>query len=171
MHNKQVTSAVLGSVVAFTGKLASMTRAEAFEIVRQHGGRPSETVSKRTKAVIVGELGWPLLDGGKPSKKLSTAASYGIPVVSERRFLEWIGKAAPDTFAKTYTAAQMAALSGLDPKRLEELVRLGLLHDREGLFGFRELAAARQVRKLLAEAVPLSTIIRSLNEIRRWLPD
>src|SRR5688500_8827343 len=104
MKKNEVTSVVLQSAVAFTGKLACMTRAEAFALVRQHGGTPAQGVSKRTKVVIVGQLGWPLLDNGKPSKKLATASSYGIPIVSERRFLEWIGKAAPDTFTRTYSA-------------------------------------------------------------------
>src|SRR5215213_3011281 len=112
MQKREVTSAVLQGAVAFTGKLACMPRAEAFKVVRQHGGLPSETVSKRTKAIIVGELGWPLLDDGKPSKKLSSAAGNGTPVVSERRFLEWIGKIVPDTLAKTYSVDQIAALSG-----------------------------------------------------------
>src|SRR5918993_3921839 len=97
MQKTDVTSAVLQAAVAFTGKLACMTRAEAFEVVRQNGGTPSEGVSKRTKALIVGELGWPLLEDGKPSKKLATASSYGIPIISERKFLEWIGKAASDS--------------------------------------------------------------------------
>jgi hypothetical protein len=62
-----------------------MTRDEAFKVVRQHGGMPSETVTKRTKLLIVGELGWPLLDDGRPSNKLSRATTtYGIPVASER---------------------------------------------------------------------------------------
>ena len=90
-----------------------MTRAEAFEVVRQHGGTPSETVTRRTNLLIVGELGWPLLDDGRPSNKLSRATSYGIPVVSERRFLEWIGKAVPDSVHKTYSGDQLAALSKL----------------------------------------------------------
>jgi tetratricopeptide (TPR) repeat protein len=171
MQKSEVTSSALQGAVAFTGKLACMPRAEAFQVVRQHGGAPSETVSKRTRAVIVGELGWPLLDDGKPSKKLSTAASYGIPVVSERRFLEWIGKVAPNSLHKTYSVAQIAALSALTPSKIEQLVRLGILDERDGLFGFHELAAARQVAKLLAAGVPLSLVIRSLHQIRQWLPD
>jgi tetratricopeptide (TPR) repeat protein len=171
MPNNDVTSAVLQAAVAFTGKLACMTRAEAFDVVRQHGGTPAEAISKRTKVLIVGELGWPLLDDGKPSKKLATASSYGIPVISERRFLEWIGKAAPDTLTRTYSTDQIAALSGLPQTRIEDLVRLGILDEREGLFGFRELAAARQVAKLLADGVPLSGLIKSLHQIRKWLPD
>jgi hypothetical protein len=55
-----------------------MTRDEAFKVVRQHGGMPSETVTKRTKLLVVGELGWPLLDDGRPSNKLSRATAYGI---------------------------------------------------------------------------------------------
>jgi NAD-dependent DNA ligase len=73
-----------------------MSRADAFEVVRQHGGTPSQAVTKRTNLVVVGELGWPLLDDGRPSNKLARATSYSIPVVSERRFLEWIGKAVPE---------------------------------------------------------------------------
>ena len=171
MQKNDVTSAVLQAAVAFTGKLACMTRAEAFEVVRQKGGTPSDGVSKRTKALIVGELGWPLLDDGKPSKKLATASSYGIPIISERRFLEWIGKAAPDTLTRTYSPDQIAALSGLSRNRIEDLVRLGILDEREGLFGFRELAAARQVAKLLSDGVSLSGLIKSLHQIRKWLPD
>jgi NAD-dependent DNA ligase len=90
----ELDSSALKNSVAFTGRLACMTRAEAFAVVRQHGGMPSQTVTKGTKLLIVGELGWPLLDDGRPSNKLSRATTYGIPVASERRFLEWIGKRA-----------------------------------------------------------------------------
>ena len=93
----ELDPSALKSSVAFTGRLACMTRAEAFAIVRGRGGTPSQTVTKRTNLLIVGELGWPLLDDGRPSNKLSRANAYGVPVVSERRFLEWIGKAVPDS--------------------------------------------------------------------------
>src|SRR5215472_15611891 len=93
----ELDSSALRSTVAFTGRLACMSRAEAFEVVRRHGGTPSPEVTRRTSLLVVGELGWPLLDDGRPSNKLSRASSYGIAVVSERRFLKWIGKAVPDS--------------------------------------------------------------------------
>src|SRR6266550_6457411 len=93
----ELDSSALKSTVAFTGRLACMTRAEAFEVVRSHGGTPSQTVTRQTNVLVVGELGWPLLDDGRPSNKLNRAGTYGIPVVSERRFLEWIGKVVPDS--------------------------------------------------------------------------
>jgi tetratricopeptide (TPR) repeat protein len=148
-----------------------MTRAEAFEVVRQHGGTPSPAVTKGTKLLIVGELGWPLLDDGRPSNKLSRANAFGIPVASERRFLEWIGKAVPDSVHKTYSADQLAALSKLSDDRIHELAQLGLLDERSGRFGFRDVASARQIAKLLADGVRLTEIIRAVNQIRKWLPD
>src|SRR5262249_57539642 len=84
-----------GSSVAFTGRLASMKRADAFALVRERGGNPREGVTKRTDVLIVGEFGWPLVDDGRPSNSLAQARSYGVPVASERQFLEWVGKAAP----------------------------------------------------------------------------
>src|SRR5215510_1075743 len=144
----ELDSSALRSTVAFTGRLACMTRAEAFEVVRSHGGTPSQTVTRQTNVLVVGERGWPLLDDGRPSNKLSKAGTYRIPVVSERRFLEWIGKAVPDALHRTYSADQIAILSKLPSSRVEELVQLGLLNPRGGLFGFRDLAGARQISKL-----------------------
>jgi tetratricopeptide (TPR) repeat protein len=167
----EVDSSVLRGIVAFTGRLACMPRAEAFEVVRAHGGTPSQTVTRQTNVLVVGELGWPLLDDGRPSNKLSRAGSYGIPVVSERRFLEWIGKAVPDSLNRAYSADQIAALSKLSSTTIDELVRFGLLDPRDGLFGFRDLASARQVASLFANGIGLSEIIRSVKEVRAWLPE
>ena len=167
----ELDGSALKSSVAFTGRLACMTRAEAFEVVRQRGGTPSEAVTKRTNLLIVGELGWPLLDDGRPSNKLSRANSYGIPVANERRFLEWIGKAIPESVHKTYSADQLAALSKLSTDMILKLAQLGLLDERSGRFGFRDLASARQIAKLLADGVRLSEIIRAVSQIRKWLPD
>ena len=167
----ELDPSALKSSVAFTGRLACMTRAEAFAVVRGRGGTPSQTVTKRTNLLIVGELGWPLLDDGRPSNKLSRASAYGVPVVSERRFLEWIGKALPDSVHKTYSADQLAALSKLSRDMIRELAQFGLLDERGGRFGFRDLAGARQIAKLLTDGVRLSEIIRSVSEIRKWLPE
>src|SRR5437762_13944334 len=95
--------------VAFTGRLASMTREEAFALVRDKGGAPRRGVTRKTAILVVGELGWPLLGDGQPSKSLSMAHAYGIMVASERRFLEWAGRALPDAQAKSYSAAQISS--------------------------------------------------------------
>lgn len=148
-----------------------MKRADAFALVRQRGGTPREGITKRTDVLIVGEFGWPLIDDGRPSNSLEQARSYGIPVASERQFLEWFGKAAPDEQAKTYTADQLASLSKLPATVLGQLAMFGLIEPKDGRYGFRDLAAARQIAGLLGSGIPLSVITRSLHEIRKWLPD
>src|ERR1700751_5134733 len=171
MTSVELDGSALTSSVAFTGRLACMSRAEAFDVVRRRGGTPSPEVTKRTKVLVVGELGWPLLDDGRPSNKLSRATEYGIPVVSERRFLEWIGKAVPDSVQKTYSADRLASLSKMSIGMIGELAQLSLLDERDGRFGFRDLASARQIAKLLNDGVRLSEIIRAVSEIRKWLPE
>jgi tetratricopeptide (TPR) repeat protein len=148
-----------------------MKREEAFALVRQRGGAPRRGVTKHTGVLIVGEFGWPLLDNGRPSNSLAQAQSYGVPIASERRFLEWIGKAVPDEQAKTYTADQLASLSKVAKDVVDQLAMFGLIECRDGLYGFRDLAAARQIAGLLDAGVTLSVITRSLHEIRRWLPE
>jgi tetratricopeptide (TPR) repeat protein len=163
--------ASLKGTVAFTGRLASMKRAEAFEHVRKHGGTPHRGVTKGTTLLVVGELGWPLLADGRPSNSLARAKSYGVTVANERRFLEWVGRAAADEQARTYTAAQLSSLSGLPPNVIEQLAQFGLIDPREGRYRFRDLAAARQIAELFAAGVGLSVVTKSLQDIRKWLPD
>jgi tetratricopeptide (TPR) repeat protein len=148
-----------------------MKRADAFARVREHGGTPREGVTKQTDILIVGELGWPLLDDGRPSNSLAQAKSYGVPIASERQFLEWLGGGAPEEETRTYTAIQLAALSRLPTDVVDQLMMFGLIEGRGGAFGFRDLAAARQIAGLFAAGTPLSAITKSLSEIRKWLPD
>ena len=108
-QNAEPDRAALEGTIAFTGRLASMKRMDAFALVRQHGGKPRKGVTKQTDVLIVGELGWPLLDDGRPSNSLAQARSYRIPITSERQFLEWLGKSAPEEQAKAYTADQLAS--------------------------------------------------------------
>jgi NAD-dependent DNA ligase len=42
MRSDELDSSTPKSSVAFTGRLACMTRADAFEVVRRHGGTPSQ---------------------------------------------------------------------------------------------------------------------------------
>ena len=161
----------LEGTVAFTGRLASMKRADAFALVRKRGGKPREGVTRKTGVLIVGELGWPLLDDGRPSNSLAQEKSYGNPIASEKQFLQWLGKNLPDEHAKTYTADQLGSLSKLPREVVDQLAMFGLIEGRGGLFGFRDLAAARQVAGLLGAGTSLSTITKSLHDIRKWLPD
>ena len=161
----------LTGTVAFTGRLAAMRRTQAFALVRQLGGRPRRGVTKDTDILVVGQLGWPLMDDGLPSNSLRKAKTMGVPVLSEPRFLEVTGLSGLAVETKAYTDAQIVALSGLSGGVVEQLVEFGLLDPRDNRFGFRDLAAARQIADLLGGGVKLSAICQSLHELRAWLPD
>jgi tetratricopeptide (TPR) repeat protein len=165
------TRTPLSGTVAFTGRLASMRGVEAFALVRERGGTPRRGITKSTSVLIVGELGWPLLDTGEPSRSLSLAKRYNVEIASERRFLEWLGRAAPDDQVRSYGAGQIASLSGLPAEVVEAITAFGLLDARGGLYRFRDLSVARQIAELLAAGIPLSSITRSISEIRSWIPD
>jgi tetratricopeptide (TPR) repeat protein len=147
-----------------------MKRAEAYALVAERGGKARQDVSKHSTVVVVGELGWPLLANGHPANSLSRARALRVPLVSERRFLEWVGLAPTEEQAHTYSIAQVASLASMPAEIVEELGLYGLISVRDGYCGFRDLAAARQVAELLRAGVGLSVISQSLREIRSWLP-
>ena len=130
-----------------------MRRADAFALVRAHGGKPRQGVTKQTNVLIVGELGWPVLDNGARAK------SYHVLIASERQFLQWLGKSALEEQAKTYTADQLAAFRAA-------------LHVRSDRSPQRPLWLPRsRSGAMLAAGTVLSVITKSLHEIRKWLPD
>jgi DNA ligase (NAD+) len=69
--------ALSGKLIVFTGTLATMTRPEAKAMAERLGARVSDSVSKRTDLVVVGE------DAGSKARK---AAELGVRVVTEA---EW----------------------------------------------------------------------------------
>lgn len=68
-----------GKRVVITGTLASMSRKEAEEAVRQAGGLPTSSVSRNTDLVVAGE---------KAGSKLDKARELGIQVLDEPSFLQ-----------------------------------------------------------------------------------
>ncbi|MEK9201558.1 MAG: NAD-dependent DNA ligase LigA, partial [Patescibacteria group bacterium] len=69
---------LFGKTVVITGALSSMSRDEAKSAIRKVGGRPSESVSKKTNFVVAGE---------NPGSKLDTAKNLGVTVLTEKEFL------------------------------------------------------------------------------------
>jgi DNA ligase (NAD+) len=67
-----------GKTFVLTGKLASMSRDEAGDLIRAQGGTVSGSVSKKTDYVVVGE------DAGSKHKK---AVELGVKLLDEGEFL------------------------------------------------------------------------------------
>jgi len=79
----KISKTLEGKTFVFTGGLKRFTREEAKEKVRQLGGEVSESVSKKTDFVVVGE---------NPGSKLQKAKKLGVKTISEEEFLELLKK-------------------------------------------------------------------------------
>ena len=78
----QATSTLFkGKTFVLTGTLPTMTRDEAGDIIKQHGGKTSSSVSKNTDYVLAGE---------NAGSKLDKAEKIGVTIISEQEFLEMI---------------------------------------------------------------------------------
>src|SRR5713101_510558 len=71
-----------GKSFVFTGGLANRSREEAGEIVQQHGGKVSGSVSKKTDYIVV---------GADPGSKYDKAKELGVTILSEAEFERLLG--------------------------------------------------------------------------------
>ncbi len=71
-----------GKSFVFTGGLANRSREEAAELVQQHGGKISGSVSKKTDYVVVGT---------DPGSKYDKAKELGVTILTEAEFEKLIG--------------------------------------------------------------------------------
>jgi DNA ligase (NAD+) len=72
-----------GKSFVFTGSLANRSREEAGELVQQHGGKISSSVSKKTDYVVV---------GADPGSKYDKAKDLGVPILTESEFEKLVGR-------------------------------------------------------------------------------
>jgi DNA ligase (NAD+) len=76
-------AAFAGKTVVITGTLEGYSRSEAEALVKQHGGRTSSSVSKKTHFVLA---------GADPGSKLQKANELGVTVLAESDFEKLIGR-------------------------------------------------------------------------------
>ncbi len=80
---KAVATGVLGGKsLVVTGTLNRFKRDEIEELIREHGGKPSSSVSKRTDYLVA---------GARAGSKLAKAEKAGVPVLSEEQFAALVG--------------------------------------------------------------------------------
>jgi DNA ligase (NAD+) len=76
-----VTGYFTEKTVVFTGELSALTRSDAEQLVVKQGGKPTNTVSKKTDYVIAGP---------GAGSKLMNAQSFGIQILTESEFLKLV---------------------------------------------------------------------------------
>ena len=80
-NKKLISSSILDEIYVITGKLKTKSREELKNLIIDNGGTVSNSVTKKTYALIVGD---------NPGSKLDKANKLGIKVISEEKFYEKI---------------------------------------------------------------------------------
>jgi tetratricopeptide (TPR) repeat protein len=174
--------ALRGKRVAFTGKLASMTRAEAADLVRSQGGEFVRAVARHTSLLVVGLEGWPLQKDGRLTRKLLQARRlqhYGYPlnILPEEELLSLIGlEDRTERIHRLFTTAQLGRILRVPGERLRAWMDAGLIHPAKtangiGHFDFQQVTRAKTLCDLAQAGVSLKRLRRNLERLRKWLPN
>ncbi|WP_437228637.1 tetratricopeptide repeat protein [Planctomicrobium sp. SH661] len=165
-----------GERVAFTGTLASMTHAQAAELVALHGGTATDHVSRQTTILVIGEEGWPLEDNGQPSVKLQQAERWRqsgseIELLNESNWLSLLGlNDHREEVHRLYTPAMLSSILRISVHVIRGWARAGLIRPvrmvyRLPYFDFREVSSARRLNELLESGVPRKDLEESLRRL------
>ena len=90
-EEEKIQSPLTGKTVVFTGTLSCCSREKAQELVELLGGHATNSVSRKTDFLVVGE---------NPGSKLQKAQKLGVKVINEKEFLEMIKDSLPDNIKK-----------------------------------------------------------------------
>jgi Tfp pilus assembly protein PilF/DNA-binding transcriptional MerR regulator len=171
-----------GKTVAFVGRLASMPRRDAAQLVRQHGGTVVERPGPEVSVAVVGERGLPIATDGSSDDWFDgatrEAAEQGrLEVLSETQFWERLGLVDPQAdIHRLYTPALLAQLLNVPLAVIRRWHRRGLIVPARQVrklpyFDFQEVATARRLAELLAAGVSPRVIEKKLEALGRYLPD
>ena len=80
-ESTQKSNKFKGTIFVFTGTMESMSRETAEQLVREHGGDASSSVSKETDFVVT---------GANPGSKADKAKKLGVKILDEKEFLKMV---------------------------------------------------------------------------------
>jgi tetratricopeptide (TPR) repeat protein len=178
--NDESSPILQGNRVALVGKLASMSRRDAAQLVRRHGGIVVEKPDASVHLVVVGEE--ELLLADRPGTDLfdeptREAADRGtLEVITETQLWQRLGLVdAEHEVHRLYTPAMLAGLLGVPVAVIRRWHRRGLIVPAREVrhlpyFDFQEVAAARRLAELLAAGMSPKAIEDKLAALARYLP-
>lgn len=169
--------ALFGRRIAFTGRLASMSREEALTFVEMVGACHDRTPTEGTDYLVVGEASRVLNDEGHPTSSLSTARKLQeeggeIEIISETQFLALLGL---EELLRFYTTQQLGRILKISDREISSWVRRGLIRPvkivhRLHYFDFSQVASAKFLLDLVRSGVPVSRIRDNLRDMEAWYP-
>lgn len=168
-----------GKRIAFTGRLAGMTRREAKQLLSQHGAVVVDVADGELNLLVVGEDDLPLAELLPALEAGAQAAVQAgqLAILSETQLWQRLGVIeAEQNVHPLYTAANLAQLLGTSVAAVRRWQRLGLIvpvHEvrRLAYFDYQQVVTARSLARLVASGMPIAQIERQLRELRQFLPE
>jgi tetratricopeptide (TPR) repeat protein len=151
-----------GQTVTILGRLAALpNRVAAVEIDRR-GGIVRRALARQTTLVAIGRHAAPQLSDGRLQAKLARADQRGARCLSENALLRALDLLPPaPPIAAAARLEELTEKAGLEPELVRLLVLFDVIQpDADGVLGFRDLIAAREVGRLLADGLGLAAIIQ-----------
>jgi tetratricopeptide (TPR) repeat protein len=171
-----------GCRVVLLGKLASMSRREAEQLIAGRGGQVVERPSESVNMIVVG-------DDIAEAARLSTNPEFfddatrtaigdgRVELVRESELWARLGMVETGPgIRRLYTPAMLAELLHVPISAIRHWHRRGALHaarevGRLPYFDFAEVRVARKLAQLLAAGCSLATVNRRLDDLARSLPE
>jgi tetratricopeptide (TPR) repeat protein len=151
-----------GQTVTILGRLAALPNRVAAVAIGHRGGVARRALAQQTTLVAIGRQAAPQLADGRLQAKLGRADQIGAPCLSENallRALDLLPPAAP--VAAAVRLDDLGDKAGLDSDLVRLLVLFDVIQpDEDGALGFRDLTAAREVGRLLADGLGLAAIVQ-----------
>jgi tetratricopeptide (TPR) repeat protein len=186
-----------GQLVVFTGKLSSLGRKDARDLVTRLGGVTADDVNAKTTMLVIGAEGFgptPSADADpaeaasgfsrtvrEKSNKLKRAEDINaqpgatpIRILTEEEFCRLAGVPTPDTLKRQYHALRdvLARYRALREDHLRYLVKCGVLRpvlrtNADTFFAFPDLAIIKQANEGLVQGLTFRAIVRALIAARQ----
>jgi tetratricopeptide (TPR) repeat protein len=168
-------------LVALVGKLASMSKREAAQLLRRHGATVVEKPAADVHWIVVGEGELPVPVNGGADEWLDPATRQSAErgqteIITETQLWQRLGLVDPQQeIHRLYTPAMLAELVGVPLAVIRRWHRCGLIVPVREVrklpyFDFQEVATARRLAELLAAGMSPRTIERRLASLARYLP-
>ncbi len=178
----ETDNSLAGRELAFTGRLVSMTRAEAIERLARAGARCVRTPGESTDLLVVGQGRGPLGEDGGLTANLARFRELkhkgvDIRLLEETDLLRLLADDDDlQDLTRLYTTAQVSRIVDAPAAEVRAWLRHGLIQParvskRLPWFEFKDIVYARSLSRLTASGIPAARIRRSLREISGWLPD
>ena len=165
--------------IAFIGKLGSMNRREARDLVRRHNVTMVDRVDDTVDLIVIGADVLPL---GEESELLDewvvqANADGRVKVINETQFWQDLGMVEPELdVGRLYTPAMLAGLLDLPLSTIRRWHRRGLItptrqFNKLAYFDFQEVASARRIARLIASGATPKSIETKLARLAGLYPN